>query len=160
MAKIESLDGAAFYKPFKKKKTEKKKPLPASKFHSVIERSQETDYFEKESKNYKDNREITEILEQINKLSEILIEAPTIENIKSYKSVVRYFLEYVVKNLFEVEEKVSGNNILKRKRFTLIKIVDKKLEQLAVDVLNSQKKQFDILKRVDEINGLLVNILR
>jgi hypothetical protein len=66
----------------------------------------------------------------------------------------------VVERGLIVEENVSGRNVLNRKKFALIKVIDEKLERLALGILQTQKDQFDILARVDEINGLLVDLLR
>jgi len=57
------------------------------------------------------------------------------------------------------EETTSGANIMKRKRFTLVKVIDEKLEALAASVLAAQKEQIAILAQIDEINGLLVNLV-
>jgi uncharacterized protein YaaR (DUF327 family) len=38
--------------------------------------------------------------------------------------------------------------------------VDRKLEQLAAGILAGQHSQMDILARVEEINGLLVDLLQ
>jgi uncharacterized protein YaaR (DUF327 family) len=38
-------------------------------------------------------------------------------------------------------------------------VVDEKLEKLAADILGGQLKQLDLLHRVEEINGLLINML-
>ena len=54
--------------------------------------------------------------------------------------------------------RTSGANIAKRKRFTLVKVIDEKLEALA-SVLAAQKEQLAILAQIDEINGLLVDLV-
>ena len=58
-----------------------------------------------------------------------------------------------------LEEKISGVNILRRKKFTLVKVIDKKLESLAAEVLKNQRDQIGILSAIEEINGLLVNLI-
>ena len=40
-----------------------------------------------------------------------------------------------------------------------MKVIDEKLEALAVSVLAAQKEQFAILAQIDEINGLLVDLV-
>jgi uncharacterized protein YaaR (DUF327 family) len=47
---------------------------------------------------------------------------------------------------------------MEQKQYTLIKVVDTKLEKLASYILSSQKNQIEILRGVDEIYGLLVNL--
>jgi uncharacterized protein YaaR (DUF327 family) len=49
--------------------------------------------------------------------------------------------------------------VQKRKRFTQIRVIDQRLEQLVTAVLQNQGKQLNILERVNEIRGLLVNLI-
>jgi uncharacterized protein YaaR (DUF327 family) len=107
-----------------------------------------------------ESKPLENLLDEVYEEGENLKNSPTFANIKSYKKSVKRFLDYIVKNAVKLEEKISGANILKRKRFTLIEIVDKKLENLVTEVLRSQKDQVMILKKVDEINGLLVDLMQ
>jgi hypothetical protein len=102
---------------------------------------------------------IEELLDEVHSIGEELKEKPNLGNISNYKKAVRSFMNYILKSTMGVEEKISGRNILKRKKFTLVKVIDQKLERLAASVLQNQKEQLDILKKVDEINGLLVDLL-
>ena len=43
--------------------------------------------------------------------------------------------------------------------YTLLKLVDEKLDGLAADILSNHKDQIKIAAKVNEIYGLLVNIL-
>jgi uncharacterized protein YaaR (DUF327 family) len=66
----------------------------------------------------------------------------------------------VSQKMVGVEARTSGTHVLKRKHFTLLKIIDTKIEQLTLHFLKHQEEQLDILSRVDEINGLLIDILK
>lgn len=80
-----------------------------------------------------------------------------------YKGAVKNFLRYVVSHSLETEVKegVKFTHPLKsQKRYTLIRVVDRKLEQLAAGIIQNQRRQLDILKAVDEIYGLLVDLLQ
>jgi len=72
---------------------------------------------------------------------------------------VKDFLKYVVQKSVRVEETLSGANILKRKRFTLVRVIDEKLDALAASVLAVQKEQISILAQIDQINGMLVDLV-
>lgn len=100
------------------------------------------------------------LLDDIHAAGDDLKAKPFPDQIKKYKSAVRNFLHYVVENSYTAEERISGINILKRKKFTLIQVVDKKLEQLAAGILAGQTTQLELLSRLDEIAGLLVNLLQ
>jgi uncharacterized protein len=100
------------------------------------------------------------LLDDVHESGDDLKERPYPEEIKRYKAAVRNFLHYIVEYGYTLEEHVGGKNILKRKKLTLIQVVDRKLEQLAAGILAGQSSQLDILARVDEIAGLLVDLTR
>jgi len=111
------------------------------------------------------HREIEENLESlvddVHTYGERLKERPTYENIRSYKEAVRDFLSYVITNTLEVETKEGSrfNPLKKQRKYTLVKIIDEKLEHLASGIMQNQGAQLDILRRVEEINGLVVDLL-
>lgn len=92
---------------------------------------------------------------------EKLKEQPSYEHIREYKEVVRRFLSYVVTHSLEVETKEGArfNPMKKQRRYTLVKIIDEKLEQLASGIMQSQGAQLDILRKVEEINGLVIDLM-
>jgi len=100
------------------------------------------------------------LLDQVHTAGEELKEKPFHDQILRYKEAVRNFIKYVVDNTYSVEEKMSGTNILKRKKFTIIQVIDKKLDQLAAGILAGQANQIQILSKLDEIKGLLINLLQ
>ncbi|MCK5007545.1 MAG: YaaR family protein, partial [Spirochaetales bacterium] len=110
-----------------------------------------------ENNEHRENLE--ELLDEVYETGEILVESQSLENIKRYRRAVRSFLDYVVSNMIAVEEQTSGSNILRRKRFTQVKIIDGRLERLAAQVLQNQGKQLDILEKINEIRGLLVDLI-
>ncbi len=102
---------------------------------------------------------LEELLDEVNESGERLHESQSLENIRAFRESVKRFLAYVVKHALDVEEHVSGGNILKRKKFTLVEVIDRKLESLAAAVLAGQADQMEILRRIDEIRGLLVDLV-
>jgi len=102
---------------------------------------------------------LQKLLDDVHSAGDALKERPMDEEIRRYKQAVRGFLHYVVKNGFDTKEQASGVNIMKRKVHTLVQVVDQKLEQLASAVLSGQSSQLDLLARLEEINGLLVDLL-
>jgi len=76
----------------------------------------------------------------------------------AYRVAVKRFLKAVVDRAMTVDEQTSGSNIMKRKRYTLVQVIDAKLEQLAAGMISSQQHQLDLLARVDEVNGLLIDL--
>jgi len=75
------------------------------------------------------------------------------------KRAVKNFINYVVKTCFEVEKHESSRLLKKRKKFFQIEIIDQKLEKLATEVLINQRDQIAFLAKIDEINGLLIDLI-
>jgi uncharacterized protein YaaR (DUF327 family) len=103
---------------------------------------------------------IEKLLDAVHTAGDELKDRPFPEEISRYKQAVRNFLHYVVENGYNLEEATSGVNILKRKKFIIIQVVDKKLEELALGLLKNQTSQIALLARIDEIAGLLVDLLQ
>ncbi|MDR1909023.1 MAG: DUF327 family protein [Spirochaetaceae bacterium] len=103
---------------------------------------------------------LAELLSAVHSAGDDLKNRPLPDAIKRYKQAVRGFLHYVVKNGYTVEEQSSRAGLLKRKKYTLVQVADRKLEGLAAAILAGQSGQLDILARIEEINGILVNLLR
>jgi uncharacterized protein YaaR (DUF327 family) len=100
------------------------------------------------------------LLDEVHSSGDTLKGRPFPDEIVQYKKAVRDFIHYVVENSYTLEEKTSGTNLLRRKKFTLVQVVDRKLEQLAAGIMAGQTSQLEMLARIDEIAGLLVNLLQ
>ncbi|MDR2663275.1 MAG: DUF327 family protein [Treponema sp.] len=111
-----------------------------------------------------------ELLDTVHSAGDALARRPFPPEIKAYKEAVRNFVHYVVENSFDTEEQISevnisrekigGANIVKRKKYTLVQVIDKKLEDLAAGILRGQLQQLEILAKQEEIKGLLVDLMQ
>jgi len=147
------------FKRSEKKKEKKRVALPKGRFFSLVESLKNSEFLGAFNGEEEHGQTLVELLDEVHEVGDELKSAQTLQNIKKYKSAVKAFLTYVVDRMLEVEESQSGVNVLKRKRFTQIKVIDRKLERLAADILQNQAEQLDILGKIDEINGLLVDLL-
>jgi uncharacterized protein len=102
--------------------------------------------------------ELEELLDEVHQAGDRLKENPNVELVQAYKKAVRDFVHYVVDRSFAVEQKASGRSILKRNVYFRVSVIDKSLEQLAAEILRNQRDNLEILRRVDEINGMLVDL--
>ncbi|MFP4510978.1 MAG: YaaR family protein [Spirochaetota bacterium] len=98
-------------------------------------------------------------LDDIQKLGTELKRLPSRENLILYRDAVKGFLSLIVSGSFRTQQHESGSNIMNRKRFTVVTRINTALERLAVGLLQTQGDQLALLERVDEIQGLLVDLL-
>jgi uncharacterized protein YaaR (DUF327 family) len=159
MARIDSLGEAAAYHIPDKKKAQKKGKTQRKSFSGLIEEAEEERGLSGDFDEPGQKRTIEELLDGIFDSGGRLKELPTLERVKEYRQKVKAFVKYVVARMLAVKETTSGINVLKRKRFTLVEVIDRQLENLAVSVLSAQREQLAILAQVDEINGLLVDLV-
>jgi uncharacterized protein YaaR (DUF327 family) len=102
---------------------------------------------------------LQELLDDVHSAGDALRLRPLEEEIKRYKRAVRNFLHYVVENGYMVKTESYLFNHEKRAKVR-IEVVDRKLEQLAAGILSGQLDQVAILARLDEITGLLVDLMQ
>lgn len=102
---------------------------------------------------------MTELVAKIDEQGARLIKRADVKELEKYRSLIREFMEEVVSNGFEFSKE---NRFLARgrhKSFATVKVVNQKLDELAKVVLSEQKESIDIVNRVDDIRGLLLDML-
>ena len=81
-----------------------------------------------------------------------------IKDMKKYRSLVKDFMNEVTSHSHEF----SRENFLDRRGrhrvYGIVRSVDKKLDELAEELMREEKSQIDILNKVGEIEGLLLDI--
>ena len=105
------------------------------------------------------NAALEDLLDEVHESVDALKENPSVDLVQAYKKAVRDFVHYVVDRSFAVEQKTSGRSILKRNAYFRVSVIDEALEKLAAEILRNQRDNLEILRRVDEINGMLVDLL-
>ena len=102
---------------------------------------------------------LTNLLNDISVQGKLLSEHMDIRELKRYRGLVKDFLNEVVNR----SHKFSRENFLDRRGrhrvYGMIKLVDEKMDELATALVQDEKDHIDILNRVDEIRGLLLDII-
>lgn len=100
------------------------------------------------------------LLDDVHEAGDALKRDPVFGPLNGYKKAVRRFLRYVLENSIEVEETLGIRNpsTMQQKKYVMIRVVNERLENLAAHVLKNQADQLDILRRIDEIHGMLVDL--
>ncbi len=99
------------------------------------------------------------LLDAVHEAGDKLKDDLGLESIKAYKKAVRDFIHQVVERSYSVERQ-TGGTILNRKEYLSITLVDESLERLAAEILRSQRDRLEILRRIDEINGMLIDFIQ
>ena len=114
------------------------------------------------------------LMDEVRSTGDVLKSRPFPDEILRYKQAVRNFINYAVKNSYSVEYEKGIPNFLrpgfkgqrgtpeamKAKEYTKIQVIDKKLEDLAAMLISSQMRQMELVSHLEEIRGLLIDLLQ
>ncbi len=146
-----------------KKKEQKSTATKSKSFVSILQNTQEqqeliheesTLLHDIEGKTFDDALQF--LVDSVYSAGDKLKKNPYADEFKNYRKSLSNFLQFVVKNTYEIEthQRRRGK---KRVVYTLVNVVNQKLDSLATGILFNQADQLSILARVEEINGLLVD---
>ena len=125
--------------------------------------------------NYSASAEVLNaLMDDVRDAGDTLKDRPLPDEIMRYKQAVRSFINYVVQNTYSLDHEKGLPKYLKpgfsgergtdeskeQKRHTVIRVIDKKLEELASMLLTSHAHQMQLVSRLEEIRGLLIDLLQ
>lgn len=101
------------------------------------------------------------LLDNVTMSADNLKSNPFKEAFADYRKKISQFMRFVVKNCYDVEESLGTPSVRvpRPKKKYLVKVVNDKLDQLAREILENNVNQLKMLAKIEEINGLLVDML-
>lgn len=120
----------------------------------------ETGFHTQLNKAYEDNwdEELNKLLKGIDDSAEQLNSEKTIPALKRYKENIRSFIRVITERAYELKESYSWNTRAGQRVFVLVRKIDEHLEKLTAEILNQQEEEINLLERLGEIRGLLVDL--
>lgn len=103
--------------------------------------------------------QLSALLEEIDEQGERLSRHLTIAELLNYKRLIMNFLNSAISNMYIVHrhnhfDQSGGHNI-----HCIVKTIDNRLEELTRQVLKDQQDRLTILGYIDDIKGLLMDIM-
>ncbi len=101
---------------------------------------------------------IVSLMEQINEEGEKISKKKDIRDMRRYRSLVKEFLNEVVNR----SHAFSRENFLDKKGrhrvYGIIRLVDENLDALAQELMKEEKDNMEVLSKIGEIRGLLLDL--
>lgn len=98
------------------------------------------------------------MMQEITEQGEKIAKHMDIKDMRKYRELVKGFLNEVVNR----SHKFSRENFLDRRGrhrvYGIVKLVDKNLDELACELVKEEKNHLEIVGRIDDIRGLLLDI--
>jgi uncharacterized protein YaaR (DUF327 family) len=120
--------------------------------------------------------ELSLLLDDVHEAGDALSKRPFPNEIKQYRLTIQKFLRYVIDTAFNIKEDMGIPNSLKsgfdtarykkdpelrkaRNKYSAVQVIDQKLDILAAGIMAGQLRQIRLLESIEEINGLLVDLM-
>ena len=104
-------------------------------------------------------QKLTGLMNDIEAQGKRISEHMDVRDMKHYRALIKEFMNEIVNR----SHKFSRENFLDRRGrhrvYGVVKLVDEKLDELAGELVSDEKDHLSILGRVDEIRGLLLDII-
>lgn len=101
---------------------------------------------------------IAALLEDIDQQGKKLTGSMSLKELLAYKAKVKAFMEEVLSGMLKYAKSSTMDRRGRHRIYTLVKRINKELEQLTEEMLGEQKNRLKILEKVDNIRGLLVDL--
>ena len=99
-----------------------------------------------------------QLLNQIDEQGKRLGAKKNLQELKKYKELIKKFMDEAVQTGLEFNEQQSFDRYGRTKKYKIIRQIDEKLMDLTNRIVDKEQKQIDILDKIGEIKGLLINL--
>jgi hypothetical protein len=103
----------------------------------------------------KTKEELDIYVNEIREIGKKLVATQNYTDVIKYKQVIKGYLKSIVDYVYTLNKKDS---FWDRNYFTTVKSVNENLEQITKELIYDQRENIDIAAKIDEINGLLIDI--
>ncbi|GBG08433.1 hypothetical protein B1748_27530 [Paenibacillus sp. MY03] len=105
------------------------------------------------------NEQLQQKLQDIHNQGERLAKLMTVRELKLYRAMVKKFLEDTVKRGVGLKEVRGFDRRGRVKRYKLLDELDETLVSMAEELLDSEQGRLELLNKIGEIRGILINLL-
>ena len=99
------------------------------------------------------------MMENIDEQADKLVKRADIGEFTKYRRMIRDFLDDIVSNGYEFSKENKYGARGRNRFFATVKTIDEKLDEMAKEVLEEQSDSIKLLDSIDDIRGLLLDIL-
>jgi len=102
--------------------------------------------------------ELQQRLQDIYRQGERLAKSMTVRELRQYRNMVKRFLEDTVRRGITLRDSRGWDRRGRNKRYKLVEEIDAALIALAEELLETEQGKIELLQKVGEIRGMLINL--
>ena len=101
---------------------------------------------------------LNKLLVDIDQAGARLLRSRNFKELAKYKSLVKRFVKEAVDFGMDLKQSQSWNQYGQSRSLKTVQTIDAQLIQLTEEIVNQEKDAIDLLDRIGEIKGLLINL--
>ena len=102
---------------------------------------------------------LKELKKAVDAQGERLADRVDVKELEKYRRLIREFLDEIVSNGYTFSREDAYASRGRHRYIATVKIVDEKLDELGKEVLKEHADKIEILHRIDDIRGLLLDLM-
>lgn len=102
--------------------------------------------------------QLTRLIGDISAAGERVARSRNLRELTRYKMLIKRFLQEAVDYGLEMKQSHTWNRFGEGRRLKIVETIDERLVELAQDLLDEEKETIDLLAKIGEIKGLLINL--
>jgi len=102
---------------------------------------------------------LSDMKKDIDEQGKLLADRVDVKELEKYRRLIREFLDEIVSNGYTFSREDAYASRGKHRYIATVKIVDEKLDALGKEVLKEHADKIEILNKVDDIRGLLLDLM-
>jgi len=102
---------------------------------------------------------IQDMKNEIDEQGKLLADRVDVKELEKYRRLIREFLDEIVSNGYTFSREDAYASRGKHRYIATVRIIDEKLDALGKEVMKEQADKIEILNKIDDIRGLLLDIM-
>jgi len=102
---------------------------------------------------------LLEMKKAIDDQGELLAERVDVKELEKYRRLIREFLDEIVSNGYTFSREDAYASRGRHRYIATVKVVDEKLDELGKEVMKEHADRIAILNKIDDIRGLLMDLM-
>lgn len=102
--------------------------------------------------------QLQQLMKEVESAGERLARSRTFKDLAKFKTLVKQFVKETVNFGMELKHSHSWNQYGEGRSLKLVETIDEKLIELTEELMDNKDEQIDILGKIGEIKGLLINL--
>ncbi|MEX2416711.1 MAG: YaaR family protein [Paenibacillaceae bacterium] len=132
-------------------------PKPDSPLSPVVQQKSFSDMLQQQG-DQTNQEQLKQLFDKINKQGLQFARSMTVRELRAYKLLVKQFLEETVRRGVGLRDTKGWDRRGRGKRYKLLEEVDAMLLEMAEQLLDHEQGRIQLLDRIGEIRGMLLNV--